>query len=100
MSGSKISRAQIQKIIAEEISRLSEDVDHTQIKDVVTVASKLMSAIESFKSSAPQAVLNALTPNIDTISKSLEDMVSNPSSYVTRQKPAVKKISLKQVKNN
>jgi hypothetical protein len=89
---------QVRKIIAEEVKSLHERVDHEGIRDVVTGASKLLAAVEAFKSSAPGTAINAVTPCIDELEKVLEDMVSSPGSYVAKQKAAPQKVTLKAVK--
>lgn len=89
--------SKLKNIISEELSTILEEVDHQTIKDVVTAASKLLSSVEAFKKTSPQSCKDALMPQIDQIQKSLEDMLSNPSSYVPKKKPQMKKVSLKAV---
>jgi lipoate synthase len=89
----------LRKIIKEEIYDLSEAVDHAGIRDVVNGASKLLAAVEAFKETAPHSAINAVTPHINQLEKTLEDMVSSPGSYVAKQKAEPKKVSLKAIKH-
>jgi hypothetical protein len=96
---SKININDLRKIINEEISNLNEAVDHAGIRDIVNGASKLLAAVEAFKKTAPHSAINAVTPHITELEKTLEDMVSTPGSYVPKQKIEPKKVSLKAVKS-
>lgn len=95
----KLKIGDIRRIVNEEYSALNEQVDHESIKDVVTGAQKLLAAVENFKATAPHAAINAVTPSIDTLEQVLEDMLSTPGSYVQKQKPTLKKVTLKPVKS-
>lgn len=79
---------------AEHLKTLREAVDHKSINSVVTVASKLLAAVEGFKEKAPPAAINAVTPHLGELEKMLENMVSNPGSYVPAPKKEPKKVSL------
>jgi hypothetical protein len=97
MAIKKISTAKLREMIETELTALSEQVDHESIRDVVTAAQKLLSAVETFKASATPAAINSVTPHIDHIEKVLEDMLNTPGSYVAKQS-SYKKVSLKPVK--
>lgn len=75
-----------------------EAVDHKSINSVVGVASKLLAAVEAFKEKAPPAAINAVTPQLGQLEKTLENMVSTPGSYVPTPKKVPQKVSLKPVK--
>jgi hypothetical protein len=94
----KINLTDLRRIVREEL-KLNETVDHAAIRDIVTDASKLLAAVESFKSTASISAKNAVTPHIDQIEKVLEDMVSTPGSYVAKPKLVPKKVTLRQVKS-
>jgi hypothetical protein len=94
-----LTRTRILEIIKEELNKtLSEGVDHEGVKNVVTSAAKLLKSAEEFKSTLTGPMMNAVTPSLEQLIKSLEGMVSNPSAYVERQKPDVKTVSLRAVK--
>jgi hypothetical protein len=95
---SNITKQKLQAIIREELSTFNENVDHAGIRDIVNHSSKLLAAVESFREAAAPAVVNAVTPGLDQLAATLEDMVSNPGSYVMKVKsePVVRKF--KQVK--
>jgi hypothetical protein len=97
MTTVKISRKNLQRIIAEEAAALAESVDHKSINSVVGVASKLLAAVEAFKEKAPHAAVNATTPHLAELEKVLENMVSSPGSYVPLPKKEPQKVSLKAV---
>lgn len=95
---SKVTKGYIRNLIRSELSSLKESVDYSSIKNVVTGAEKLLSAIDAFKSTVPSAAINAVTPDIDNLKKMLEQMITNPDSYV--EKNNVKKVSLKAVNSS
>ncbi len=101
----EISEERLRKIVIEEFKAererrkaLKEAVDHKSINSVVTVASKLLAAVEVFKEKAPHAAVNATTPHLSELEKVLENMVSSPGSYVPTPKKEPQKVSLKAVK--
>lgn len=98
MTQPKLKLKDLRRIVKEELSALTERVDHAGINKVVSGASKLLAAVEAFKESAPPSAINAVTPHIDELERVLEDMVSTPGSYVPKPKVEPKKVSLKAVK--
>lgn len=101
MRSKKININELRKIIESEMRMLSEqsdDVDHVKIREVVSSASDLLEAISEFVEGASPACINAVTPHLDNLKKTLKDMVSTPGSYVEKQKPMQKKVSLRSVK--
>lgn len=102
---SNIDLKTLRKIVSEELKSASgtkvvrEQIDHSSMKDVVTLASKLLGAAEAFKDSATPSMINAVTPHLESILVVLEDMVSTPSSYVMKKKSEPRKVSLKPVKD-
>ena len=89
-----VSLERLKAIIAEEIDKVNEQVDHKTINSIVGVASKLLAAVEQFKEKAPPAAINATTPHLGELEKVLENMLSSPGSYVPRVKKEPKKVSL------
>lgn len=77
---------------------LNEQVDHAGMSAVVSSASKLLAAVEGFKEKASAHAINALTPGLSDLEKTLENMVSNPGSYVVKPKPKPQRVSLRAVK--
>ena len=71
---------------------LREDasVDHEQIGSVVAAASKLASAVKAFKDKAPPGAIHALSRELDTMMKTLDNMAVNPATYVSRERKHVK----------
>lgn len=104
MKNLKISEKRLREIVIEEFkasrqqTQVQEAVDHAGISAVVAAASKLMAAIDAFKQKAAPAAINALTPGLGQLEKTLEDMVSTPGSYVAKPKVEPKKVSLRAVK--
>lgn len=100
MTTPKISLLRLRQLISEEVEKaaVNEQVDHKSIQSVVSVASKLLAAVEGFKEKAPPAAINAVTPHLGELEKVLENMVSTPGSYVPQPKKEPKKVSLKAVK--
>ena len=89
-----VSLDRLKQIIAEEIDKVNEQVDHKTINSIVGVASKLLAAVEAFKEKAPPAAINATTPHLGELERVLENMLSTPASYVPRVKKEPKKVSL------
>jgi hypothetical protein len=94
----QIGLLRLRQLINEELKQVNEQLDHNSIRDIVTVASKLLAAVENFKEKAPPAATNAVTPHINYLEQVLEDMVSTPGSYVAKVKVEPKRVSLKAVK--
>jgi len=90
-----ISLPRLREIIKDE---LNEAVDHKSINSIVGVASKLLAALEGFKDKAPPSAINAVTPHLTELAKMLENMVSNPGSYVPQPKKEPQHVSLKATK--
>lgn len=91
----QVSMTDLKRIIKEEIGALTEKVDHSSIKTIVTNASELLEAIESFKEKAGVTAVNAVSPGINQLEQILEDMLSSPGSYVQKAKRLPQKISFK-----
>ena len=100
MSGTtpKITDAKLRQMIQEEIRVMSEQVDHASMSAVAAAASKLLAACESFREKASAHAINAVTPGLSELEKVLENMVSNPGTYVVKPKVEPKKVSLRAVK--
>jgi hypothetical protein len=93
----KIKLDTVKRIVMEELKLQLESVDHESIRDIVTIASKLMSAVEEFKQKATPAATNAVTPHLGDLEKILEAMINTPGSYVSKPS-TIKKVTLKPVK--
>lgn len=83
----KISVTRVRQIIKEELraARLREATapDHKATASVVSAASKLLAALESFTKSTESlpAVAGATTVHVDSLQKALAHMVEAPTSY-------------------
>jgi len=97
MTTPKISLVRLRQIIQSELAEhtVNETVDHNGIRDIVTIASDLLAAVEDFKENASPAAINAMTPHLGEIEKTLENMVSAPGSYVVVPKKEPQMVSLK-----
>ncbi len=95
----KISLVRLKQLIGEELQKVTEQVDHKSISDIVGVASKLLAAVEAFKEKAPPAAVNATTPHLAELERVLENMLSSPGSYVPRVKKEPKRVTLKATKS-
>jgi hypothetical protein len=94
----RISLTQLRNIIAEEVNNviIEGDLDHTQVSNVGTAASKLLTALDAFNKAATGAMVNAVTPHADSIKKVLIQMVETPGAYV--DKNASRKVTFKATK--
>lgn len=101
----RIDQATLRQIVVEELSslrksRLAEDVDHEGATKVVTSASKLLKALLAFHEKEPTvAMAHSVTPHTDALRQVLEDMISNPSSYVDKAKVEPRIVKLRAVKD-
>ncbi len=96
-----ISKKRLQLIINEEIANLkNEAVDHEGVKVVVTEASKLLKAANSFKEKANVVMANSVSPELDTLISRLESMIEAPASFINRPKLAPKVIKLRQTSSD
>ena len=91
----KIGLEKLKKIIREEMSRLDEGEDHDTAAKIMSSATKLLSAIESFKESASEKVKAEIGVHLEETEKVLQRVVASPMQYVDVAKPVVKKVTLK-----
>ena len=97
----KIGIARLKKIIQEEIENLHEGADHDSASKIMSSATKLLKAIESFKETSSEKVKSEMGDNLDSVEKLLNRVVSSPMQYVdTVKPPGVKKVSLRAQKPN
>jgi len=97
----KIKLSELKKIIAEEISLLSEKTNREQreqIDKISNQASKLLNAIEDFKESVDPIASGEIMPHLDKVEEILDDMHRNARGYVEKMQSRVKKVSLKPAK--
>lgn len=92
-----VSKDNLRRIVTEEIKKLRESVDYDGVKVVVTESSKLLKVLNQFKENATQQMIGSTTPHIDTLIKTLEEMIHSPSSYVDKVKPVAKTVKLRKV---
>lgn len=80
----------LRKIIKEELEMMNEEVDHVSIRNVVNAASHLLKAIDSFeKSKATSQMISGTSNYLQKLRVSLEDMISNPTSYLEKNQSKV-----------
>ena len=91
----KIGLARLKKIIREEIENLHEGEDHDSASKIVSGATKLLNALESFKETASEKVKAEIGSNLDGLEQILKRVVSSPMQYVDVTKPPVQKVTLK-----
>lgn len=96
-SKNSITRDRLQQIIKEEYHKLNEEIDSSGIRTVVNSASKFLDAIAAFEKGLPAKAIEATVTHTSELKKSLEDMVSNPASYLVKP---VKMVSLRPVKES
>lgn len=92
-----LDKKTLRKLVKEELKSMNEGVDHEGVKTVVTAAAKLLKATEAFKKQANVTMTNAVNPYFDRVVEYLEDMISNPSSYVDRPRAPAKRVKLRKV---
>lgn len=91
----KIGISRLKKIIREEMSLLREGEDHDSASKIMSSATKLLSAIETFKDTASEKAKAEMGSNLDGVEQLLNRIVASPMQYVDATKPPAKKITLK-----
>lgn len=91
---SKIHVSRLKQIIREELGMIHEGEDHDAATKIMGAATKLLSAIESFKEAASEKVKAELT-DLNSVESILKRVIASPMQYVDATKVPVKKVTLK-----
>jgi molybdenum-dependent DNA-binding transcriptional regulator ModE len=91
----KIEINRLQKIIREELENLREGADHDSAAKLMSAATKLINAIDSFKEAASEKAKAELDAHLASVEQTLSRIVSSPMQYVDVTKPPVKRVTLK-----
>ena len=91
----KITLETLKRIIREEVSNLHEGADHDSASKVMSAATKLLGAIETFKESASEKAKAEMGSNLESVEQLLNRIVASPMQYVDATKPPVQKVTLK-----
>lgn len=91
----QISVDRLREIVAEEVGRLHEDVDHEGAAAVASSASKLLKALGEFQEKATETANAAVQRAMPGLRDVLENMVNAPGSYVDAPKKVPQKVSFK-----
>lgn len=91
----KITLQTLKRIIHEEVVNLREGADHDTASKNVSAATKLLSAIESFKDGASEKAKAEMGTNLDAVEQLLNRIVASPMQYVDATKPPAQKVTLK-----
>jgi uncharacterized protein YicC (UPF0701 family) len=94
----KIGLDKLKQIIREEMSRLHEGAEHDAAAKIMSGASKLLNAIESFKESSSEKVKADLSSHLEETEKILKRIVASPMQYVDSAEPVEKKVTLRSQK--
>jgi len=89
MNLTEIGNAVKQEFIKQALREVN-DINHKEIGDIVSSATKLAEAIKKFESTSPPIAHSSVTQELESLKKALNNMVTNPTSYAS--KPAKKKI--------
>ena len=91
----KIGISRLKKIIREEIENLYEGADEDAASKIMSSATKLLNAIESFKENSSEKLKAELGSNLDGVEQLLKRVVASPLQYVDVTAPGPKKVTLK-----
>jgi hypothetical protein len=84
----QINLAELASIVKREFIKQalheSDDINHKEIAEIVAAATKLAEAIKKFETTSPPMAHSAVTQELTKIKKALDNMVTNPISYVTQ----------------
>jgi molybdenum-dependent DNA-binding transcriptional regulator ModE len=97
---SKIKIERLQSIIREELAALREGTDHDSASKLMSSATKLLNAIESFNEASSEKSKAEIGDSLSSAQKILQRIIASPMQYVdSTGQAAVKKVSLKPVKD-
>lgn len=87
-----ISKERIKQIINEEINRRiflneNQELDIEAIEAVSKNAKILLKAAYEFRNNAPPTLINHFTPSLGEMIEKLENMIKNPTTFVSAKKP-------------
>jgi len=91
----KIGISRLKKIIREELENIYEGVDEDSAAKMAQTASKLLSAIESFKEASSEKVKSEVGSSLEGVEQLLKRVVASPMQYVDVTSPGPKKVTLK-----
>jgi hypothetical protein len=91
----KIGISRLKTIIREELQNIYEGADEDAASKIMSGASKLLNAIESFKETASEKVKAEVGSNLDGVEQLLKRIVASPLQYVDVTAPGPKVVSLK-----
>lgn len=91
----KIGISRLKTIIREELQNIYEGADEDTAAKIMSGASKLLNAIESFKETASEKVKAEVGSNLDGVEQLLKRIVASPMQYVDVAAPGPKKVTLK-----
>lgn len=91
----KIGISRLKTLIREELQNIYEGADEDTAAKIMSGASKLLNAIDSFKESSSEKVKAEMGSNLEGVEQLLKRIVSSPMQYVDVVSPGPKKVSLK-----
>ena len=91
----KIGISRLKTIIREELQSIYEGADEDTAAKIMSGASKLLNAIDSFKEFSSEKVKAEMGSNLDGVEQLLKRIVSSPMQYVDVVSPGPKKVSLR-----
>lgn len=92
---SKITVQALRKLIAEEIRIIKEGANEDQAAKMAQSASKLLKAIEDYKTVATEKAKSEMGNHLDESEKLLKRIISAPLQYIDAPKKVVKKVTFK-----
>jgi len=93
----KLTKDLLKKLIAEEVSRLSEGVEEDAVAELTKSSKDLINAMEKFQvfmGSSP-LVKQAVAANFDNLLMTVREFFNNPKKFVKVEQPAVVKPKMK-----
>ena len=102
-----IDLSRIKQLVTEEVSRarcLTETMTDTSADpraraDVVSAASKLLSALKSFEDKASESMKSHVSSHLEAVTDVLDDMTRRPDAYVDHLSSLKRTVTLKPVSN-
>ena len=89
----KLNINELKRIIMEEVS--AAERNYKAEKPVQDAVNKFLIAIQTFESSSTNSMKSAVSSALSELKKQLENMRSNPSSYIENEPTKKKVISFK-----
>jgi hypothetical protein len=83
---------EVNKIVRDEVKKfIKEGINHEEIRDIVDISSRMLSLLDKFEDIATKPMQDACSKELGILRGNLEEFISNPQGYLSREKEIVVK---------